>query len=89
MLHRVTAAPQQHPGAWTRNGALQIQLYASTRADAEGAPGDVLGVSQDGIMIAASGGAVRIGRVRAAKEKKIDAGEYASAAGLGAGAIFG
>lgn len=88
-VHNLIRGTDPAPGAWTMNGDRQIQLYASTMADGEGAPGEVLGVSQDGITIAASGGAVRIGRVRAAKEKKIDAGEYASAAGLGAGAIFG
>ncbi|MFQ5625632.1 MAG: methionyl-tRNA formyltransferase, partial [Methyloligellaceae bacterium] len=77
------------PGAWTMNGEVQIQLYASTIAVGEGAPGEVLAVSGDGITIAAGGGAVRVGRVRAAKEKKIDAGEYAQAAGLGAGARLG
>ncbi|HDO52512.1 MAG TPA: methionyl-tRNA formyltransferase, partial [Rhizobiales bacterium] len=54
-----------------------------------GAPGEVLDISDDGITIAAGGGAVRVGRVRPAKEKKIGAAEYAQGAGLSAGARLG
>ena len=88
-VHNLIRGTDPAPGAWTMNGDVQIQLYASTMADGEGAPGEVLDISDDGITIAASGGAVRVGRVRPAKEKKIDAGEYAQVAGLSAGAKLG
>jgi methionyl-tRNA formyltransferase len=57
--------------------------------DGEGAPGEVLDISDEGMMIAAGGGALRVGRVRAPKEKKIGAIEYAQAAGLSAGTNLG
>ncbi len=88
-VHNLIRGTDPAPGAWTMNGDVQIQLYASTMVEGEGAPGEVLNVSGEGITIAAGGGAVRIGRVRPAKEKKVGADEYAQAAGLSAGARFG
>ncbi len=84
-VHNLIRGTDPAPGAWTMNGDTQVQLYDSTRAEGDGAPGEVLGVSDEGITIAAQGGAVRIGRVRPAKEKKIPASEYAAQAGLKAG----
>lgn len=88
-VHNLIRGTDPAPGAWTMNGDVQIQLYASTMVDGDGAPGEVLDISDDGITIAAAGGAVRVGRVRPAKEKKIGAAEYAQGAGLSAGARLG
>ncbi len=88
-VHNLIRGTDPAPGAWTKNGDTVIQLYASTRVDSSGAPGEVLEVSDDGITISAADGAVRVGRVRPEKEKKIPAGEYAAAAGLKAGDRLG
>ncbi len=87
-VHNLIRGTDPAPGAWTMNGDVQIQLYASTMVDGDGAPGEILDISDDGITIAAGGGAVRVGRARPAKEKKIDAAEYARGAGLSAGTRF-
>ncbi|MDH3579438.1 MAG: methionyl-tRNA formyltransferase [Hyphomicrobiales bacterium] len=88
-VHNLIRGTDPAPGAWTKNGDQVVQLYDSTRVQGEGAPGEVLAVSDDGIAIAAEGGAVRVGRMRAAKEKKIPANEYAANAGLKAGDRLG
>ena len=88
-VHNLIRGADPAPGAWTTHGDVELKLFDSTMVDGEGAPGEVLDISDEGMTIAASGGAVRVGRVRAPKEKKIAAIEYAQAAGLSAGTNLG
>ena len=88
-VHNLIRGTDPAPGAWTTNGDVQVALFGSTIVDGSGAPGEVLDVSDDGVTIAAGDGAVRIGRMRAGKDQKIPASEYAAAAGLSAGTKLG
>ena len=88
-VHNLIRGADPAPGAWTTHGDVELKLFDSTMVDGEGAPGEVLDISDDGMTIAADGGAVRVGRVRAPKEKKVAASEYAQAAGLSAGTKLG
>lgn len=88
-VHNLIRGTDPAPGAWTMYGDVQLSLFDSTIADGSGAPGEVLAVSDDGVTIAARDGAVRIGRMRAGKDQKMPASEYAAAAGLSAGAKLG
>ena len=88
-VHNLIRGTDPSPGAWTMFGDVQLSLFGSTMADGEGAPGEVLEISGDGMTIAANGGAVRVSRVRAPKEKKISAAEYAGQSGLAAGTKLG
>ena len=88
-VHNLIRGTDPAPGAWTKNGDVVVQLYASTRVDGSGAPGEVLDISEDGMTISAADGALCVGRVRPEKEKKVPAGEYAAAAGLKAGDTLG
>lgn len=88
-VHNLIRGADPAPGAWTTHGDVELKLFDSTVADGEGAPGEVLDISEKGMTIAAAVGAVRVGRVRAPKEKKTGAGEYAQAAGLSAGTRLG
>ncbi|MEO1467857.1 MAG: methionyl-tRNA formyltransferase [Pseudomonadota bacterium] len=77
------------PGAWTMLGEGEVQLYDARRVEAEGKPGEVVSVSDDGVVVAASGGAILLKRVRPAGGGKITAAEWAAGAGLAPGAVLG
>ena len=88
-VHNLIRGCDPAPGAWTMHGDAKLSLFSSTMVEGEGAPGEILDVSDDGITIAASGGAVCIGRVRADKDQKIAASEYAGGSGLSVGNSVG
>jgi len=88
------------PGAFTRAGECKIRLYDAALvcggAIAPGwdaaSPGTVVSVADESFSVAASGGALHIGRVRSegpqgtiAAGKKMLAGEFARASGIGVG----
>lgn len=88
-VHNMIRGADPVPGAWTTCNGAEIQLYASTKAaDASGAPGEVMEISDDGMVIACGDGAVRVGRIRGA-DGKVPAQEFAEKAGLSAGARLG
>jgi methionyl-tRNA formyltransferase len=77
------------PGAWLPRGEEKIRLYDARRADAApGQPGQVAAITADGVTVCASGGAVRIGRLRLG-DKKVAAHEGAASLGLSVGQKFG
>ncbi len=80
------ANPQ--PGAWTTFGGAELKIFDSRKADGSGAPGEVLAVGEDGVVIATGNGAIRAIKVRA-DAGKVPAAEYAAAAGLAEGAKLG
>jgi methionyl-tRNA formyltransferase len=80
------ANPQ--PGAWTRHGDQEVKIFDSRKSDMSGEPGSVLAIDDDGILIAAGGGSIRVMKVRA-EAGKVTAAEYAAAAGLEVGAKLG
>lgn len=76
------------PAAWTRHNGQRIDIFDSRRAEGTGKPGEVLSVSDQGIVIAASGGAIRVIRLRADGGQKISSAEFAASAGLKVGDVF-
>jgi methionyl-tRNA formyltransferase len=80
------------PGAFTHMSGRKVRLYdAALEAEAapDGGPGTVLSIGADGIRVAAHGGAIRIGRVRADDERtKIAAADFARAVSLQTRASF-
>jgi methionyl-tRNA formyltransferase len=83
------ADPQ--PGAWTTHGGTTVQLFDAKKVAgaAGGQPGQVTAVDDAGMTVAADGGQIAIGRVRAEGGQKVAAKAFAAAAGLGPGAILG
>jgi methionyl-tRNA formyltransferase len=82
------AIPQ--PAPWTTHKGEQLNILEARKDDsASGAPGTVLSVSADGILVAARMGGILIKRVRAGKGDKMAASEYAAASGLKAGDTLG
>ncbi|MEM1275856.1 MAG: methionyl-tRNA formyltransferase [Pseudomonadota bacterium] len=77
------------PGSWTTMSGSEIQVFDARPSDAEGTPGEVVSVSEDGVTVAALGGSILVKRVRPAGEGKIPATEWAENAGITAGTKLG
>ncbi|MEM8622834.1 MAG: methionyl-tRNA formyltransferase [Pseudomonadota bacterium] len=78
------------PGAWTMLGDAELQVYDSRKAQAAGAaPGEVVSVSDDGVLVQAGSGGILLQRVRPAGAGKVPANEWAASASLQPGIKLG
>ncbi len=89
-VHNLIRGSDRQPGAWTMLNGGSVKVYGSTRAGEDaGAAGSVAAVSEEGVSIrCGDGGLVRVDTVMAEGEKRGPAGEWAGAAGVGAGTQF-
>jgi methionyl-tRNA formyltransferase len=89
-VHDLIRGTNPRPGAWTTHAGDELGVLAVERldGDAGGAPGEVLSVDGERIVVAAGGGAIAIRGVRAGGDK-VDAGAFAQRAGLAPGALLG
>jgi methionyl-tRNA formyltransferase len=83
------ADPQ--PGAWTTYEGTVVQLLDAKKlaGPAVGRPGEVTGVDDAGLRVAAVGGQIQASRVRPAGGQKLDAAAFARSAGVLPGARLG
>ena len=82
------ANPQ--PGAWTKHDGKTLQVFDCRRvASVDGAPGEVVAIGEDGITVAAGGGALNLQRLRPEGDKKLKAAEFVSGSGIAVGAKLG
>ena len=81
------ANPQ--PGAWTTYDDQELGILDCRKADANGAPGEVVAVQSDSLVVATASGGLQIDRLRAPDFGKIDAGEFAVRTELAPGSVFG
>jgi methionyl-tRNA formyltransferase len=92
-VHNLVRGCDPQPGAFTQIAGRKVRLYDATlEADAAGGepPGTVVGISAEGMRVAACGGIVRIGRVRPDDERaKVGAADFARAVGLEASTRLG
>lgn len=79
------------PGASSVFNGHRIKLFSTSKANGApaGAPGDVLAIDEQGIVVQCADGGLRIGRVQADKQKKQPAGEWAQQTGLAPGYRLG
>ncbi|MDA8011206.1 MAG: methionyl-tRNA formyltransferase [Gammaproteobacteria bacterium] len=90
--YNIIRAANPQPGAWTPRRGETLQIFDSACEDEKisGAPGEVVRIDDDGILVAARGGAIRFKRVRAGSSReKIPAREYAEKSGLTLGERLG
>lgn len=80
-IHNLIRGTDPSPGAHTTFNGATVSLFASQRAEHDGseAPGEILALNDAGVLVAAKGGALRIGRARGAG-KKLSAAEWAAEA---------
>ena len=87
-VYNLIRACNPAPGAWTRHGGKEVQIFDSARREGGGQPGEVVEITGEGIAIAARGGRILVKRLRAAGGQKIAASEYAKTTGLKVGDRF-
>ena len=89
-VHDLIRGANPRPGAWTTVEGDEIQVLDADRLDDDpgAAPGEVVAVDGDRLVVAAGGGAIAVRLVRADGDK-LEAGEYARNAGLTAGVRLG
>ncbi len=87
-VYNVIRAANPAPGAWTVLGGQKLDIFDSAKSDATGTPGEVLAISADGVLVAASGGAILVKRVRPEGGKKVSAHDWATEVGLTVGKAF-
>jgi len=77
------------PGAWTTLEGAEVQIYDARMTHGEGAPGEVVSVSEDGVTVQSAGGRILVERVRPQGAGKIPAAQWAAEAGLAPGVRLG
>jgi len=87
-VYNLIRAANPAPGAWGTIKGAKVDLFDSAKVAGSGKPGEVLSVGDQGIAIAAAGGAILAKRVRGTDGKKIPAAEWAASAGVKAGDTF-
>jgi methionyl-tRNA formyltransferase len=81
------ANPQ--PGAWSLFEGNELKIFDCAKVDADGAPGEVLDVTEDSFTVGAEGGGIQIKRVRPHDDKKISTADFIANSGLAKGARLG
>jgi methionyl-tRNA formyltransferase len=87
-VYNLIRAANPSPGAWGSLKGVKIDLFDSARTNGAGKPGELIAISELGITIAASGGAIQVKRVRLAGGQKLAAAECAKMVGLSVGDTF-
>jgi methionyl-tRNA formyltransferase len=91
-VYNLIRAANPAPGAWSTVKGAKVDIFDSAKipgkAAGDGAAGRVLAIGDEGMTIAAGGGAILAKRVRGADGKKVAAAEWAKAAGVSAGDAF-
>ena len=76
------------PGAWSMLNGLEVRLFGARAATGSGAPGEVLGASDDGLIVACGSGAIRIADVHPAGKKRLAAAQWVRGRGVAVGDRF-
>jgi methionyl-tRNA formyltransferase len=89
-VYNLIRGTNPRPGAWTTIDGEDVEVLDSERVDGDpgAAPGRVVEVDGDRLVVAAGGGAIAVRVIRAGGDK-VAAGEYARGAGVEAGALLG
>jgi methionyl-tRNA formyltransferase len=87
-IYNIIRAANPAPGAWGTIKGKNVDIFDSAKTDATGRPGEILAIGGEGVVIAASGGAIQAKRVRGTDGKKIAAAEWAKSAGINVGDAF-
>ena len=78
------------PGAWTQLNGEQLQIFESRRGRTNDAqPGEVVGIHEDSIEVAAAGGSIEILRVRPTGGAKVHVPEFIETAEIRTGDVLG
>lgn len=88
-IYNMIRGANPQPGAWTTLKGDVVQIFDSRMSEgANGAPGEIIAIDEDGFSVAGNGGAICVQRVRSGKDK-LTAGEFATQSGIKPGEKFG
>jgi len=90
-VYNLIRGTNPQPGANTSFQGKRVKIFDSERvADSQGgAPGEVVGITDKGLVVAAQGGSILVKRVRPDGSPKIAAGDFVKQVGLKAGDKLG
>jgi methionyl-tRNA formyltransferase len=78
------------PGAWSPLGARgPVKLFRPRAEEGRGEPGTVLAADEEGVLVAAGRGAVRVREVQPPGKRRMSAGEWVRGRGVSVGDRFG
>ena len=77
------------PGAWTTLNGVVLKIYDCSTVDAEGNPGEIVQLSDEGFTVAVNNGGILVQRVRPDNDKKMAAREYVNHFSINKGTILG
>jgi methionyl-tRNA formyltransferase len=82
-IDRLVRGCDPQPGAWARCGLETIRLFDARRVPetTNAQPGTIVRVDDEGMLLALTGGALRVSRVRIGESKKALPGELGLVAG--------
>ena len=87
-VYNIIRAANPAPGAWTTFEGQIVKIYDSARLHGIGEPGEVVSVTEEGVVVQGNGGRVIVKRVRS-QDGKISANEWAAHTGIAAGMKLG
>jgi methionyl-tRNA formyltransferase len=87
-VYNVIRAANPAPGAWSMIKGQKVDIFDSAKATGSGKPGEILSINDQGMTVAAQGGAILAKRVRGSDGKKIAAADFAKSAGIKTGDTF-
>ena len=90
-VYNLIRGTNPQPGATTYFKGQKLKVFDSELCSAprEAAPGDILEVGEQGLLVAAAGGAILVKRVQPVDSPKIAASQFAASASVQPGAILG
>jgi methionyl-tRNA formyltransferase len=88
-VYNIIRAANPAPGAWTTHNGSEVKIYDAARMDGEGTPGEIVNVSEEGVVVQGNGGRILIKRVRPDGSGNIAASEWASTTSLQIGSTLG
>lgn len=77
------------PGAMTTCGGERLKLFGAEAVAGEGAPGEVLRLDADGLVVACGEGACRFAELQAAGRKRMSAAAFAAGRAISVGTVLG
>jgi methionyl-tRNA formyltransferase len=89
-VHNLIRGADPRPGAWTTAGGEEVQILGAQRVDGDrgAAPGEVMAIDGDRLVVAAEDGAISVGTVRDGGDK-VSGADFAQRVGLTPGARLG
>ena len=88
-VYNLIRGTNPQPGAWGVLKGQKVKVFDSALGTASGAAGEVLTIEEDGFVVGAGSGSVKIKRVQPPDSRKIPAPEYIEHSGLSVGDRFG